>query len=189
METLDHDYTVHSRQYAGDESLLVKFFVDAIKDEAKSLEEGRPVFKDVEWIDIRIPGNRDNVVIRPIRDEDLVRFPRHYAAFKARTNGIEGIVGTLLESWNNPALSKARIAELNSLNIRTVEQLSECPDSNSAKIMGFQQIKGEAKTWIAATKSAAPVLRLTKELEELKANYAKLSSDFERLMAENKSKK
>jgi len=183
MEVLDHDYTVHHRRYAGDESLLVKFFLAPVKDDAKSLEEGRPIFADMEHIDIRIPGSRDNIVIRPVRPEDLERFPRHYAAWKNRVGAEAALIGTPLETWHYPQLSPARIEELKAMNIRTVEQIAGAPDSVSGRIMGFQSMKQAATVWLEATKSAAPLLDLTEKLNAALAKIEAQGAELIRLAA------
>jgi len=183
METLDYDYTMHARQGAGDDNLLVKFYVDAVKDEKASLEEGRPVFKDVEFIDIRIPGNKDNIVVRPVRaPSDMERFPRHYAAFKARVSQ-ETVVGTPLAQWPNPAMTPSRIAELYALNIRTVEQIVATPDSVTQKVMGFQTLKNSAVTYLEITKSSAPIGALTKKLDDALAIIETQGRELARLTA------
>ena len=81
MQSLDYDYTDHtdSQQEEADRSLLVKFYHHSVKSERESSIEGRPVFKEKEYIDIRVPGQRDSV-IRPASQRDKDRFPRHYAA-------------------------------------------------------------------------------------------------------------
>lgn len=180
METLDHDYTMHSRKYAGDENLLVKFEHDKEKDEAASLAEGRPIFKDIITIDIRIPGDRD-VTHRKMRQTDIERFPRHWAAFQARVGNHETVIGTPLDMWYHPQMSKARVAELVHMNIHTVEQLVGAPDSQTARIMGFQTLKTAAKSWLEATKSAAPVLELTEKLNAMNLKFEEQSKEIARL--------
>lgn len=130
--------------YNPDDSLLVKFYIDTIEDGAATKEAGRPIFKEVEMIDIRVPGSRNNVV-RIARPQDIERFPRHYAAFKNRTS-MEGIEGTPLTEW--PAISRSRVEELAFLNVKTVEQLANMPDSNAQQIMGFFGLKEQAKNWL-----------------------------------------
>ncbi len=91
METADFDY--HSfeqnQQSAEDKALLVKFFVKPRQDNAKTIEEGRPIFKDVEYIDIRIPGDRTGGVCRPASFQDKQRFAPNYAAFKQRIGRVK----------------------------------------------------------------------------------------------------
>jgi len=180
METLDHDYTLHSRKYAGDENLLVKFENDKEKDEAASLAKGRPIFKDIVTIDIRIAGDRD-VTHRKMRPQDIERFPRHWEAFQRRVAGREEIIGTPLSLWYHPQMSPARIEEFRHLNIVTVEQLVGAPDSMTGRLMGFQSVKTAAKAWLEATKSAAPVLELTEKLNAMNLKMEEQQKEIARL--------
>ena len=180
METIDHDYTMHHRRYAGDENLLVKFEHDKEPDTDASLKEGRPIFKDIITIDIRIPGDRD-VTHRKMRPTDIERFPRHWDAFQRRVAGKEEVIGTPLSLWYHPQMSPARVEEFRHMNITTVEQLVGAPDSVTARVMGFQTLKTAAKTWLAATKSAAPVLELTEKLNAMQLKFDIQQKEVERL--------
>ena len=181
LPTLDYDYTLHQREFAGDDNLLVKFFIRAEPDDKETLTQGRKIFKDVECIDIRTPGSKE-VTTRPIRPSDLVRFPKHYAAFKARTTG-ETLVGTPLEMWPHPQLSMARIAELHAVNIRTVEQIIAAPDSVTSLFMGYQTLKQAAVLFVEASKSSAPLAALSKKLEEATAIIETQGRELARLTA------
>lgn len=184
MEMIDHDYTVHSTPNKGDDSLLVRFFIDAVKDEKASLAEGRPIFKDAEWIDIRVPGNRNDIVIRPVRPDDFTRFPRHYDAFKKRIAGDEGMVGTPLSAWGWPSMTRARIEELKYFNVRTVENIAGMADGVGQKIMGFQAMKAAAKEFIEASKSRAPLVQMQLKMEALMQKVDEQATTIARLTAE-----
>jgi hypothetical protein len=182
--TLEYDYTVHSRTGADDEKLLVKFFIDATQDPAASKKEGRPIYKEVEWIDIRVPGDKDNIVVRPARQKDRERFPRHYAAFKQRQeDGKQELVGTPLSLW--PGVTPSQLKEFEFFNIRTVEQLSNAPDNLGQKFMGFNKLKQAAAAYIEATKSAAPVVNLQEQLDVLTKKFDELLEDYKDLEDEN----
>lgn len=177
LATLDYDHTVHQRQNAGDENLLVKFYMDPMEDPAASKKEGRPIFKEVEWIDIRIPGSRDNIVIRPVREGDKQRFAAHYAAFRNRVEkGGEEMIGTPLEVW--PVVSSSQAKELHFFNIRTVEGLAGAPDSLGQKFMGFQSLKDRARAFLKAAEGTAPILALQERVEQLEAANARLAKEL-----------
>lgn len=159
----------------------MKFFIRAEEDTKETLAQGRKIFKDVECIDIRTPGSKE-ITTRPIRPSDLARFPRHYAAFKARTSG-ETLVGTPLEMWPHPQLTVSRIAELHAVNIRTVEQIIAAPDSVTSLFMGYQSLKQSAVLFVEASKSAAPLAALSKKLEEATAIIETQGRELARLTA------
>jgi len=175
METLDHDHEIYTTPNKADESLLVKFYMDSREDVQATQREGRPIFKEVEIIDIRIPGNRDNIVIRPIRKEDIERFPRHYKLFKERVAGAEDSpVGTPLSLWSY--LRAPQIKEFEYFNVKTVEQLVAMPDSVGSKFPGIQNIKQKADEYLSAAKKKAPIAKLQAQIDELMAKLDDLAA-------------
>ena len=78
---INHEDFLQTHQSEQDEKLLVKFYYKTVKDVGASEEQRRPVFKEREYIDIRIPGSRGTGAARPATLRDRKRFPRHYAAF------------------------------------------------------------------------------------------------------------
>lgn len=169
-----------SSRHKGDEHLYVKFFVHPQQDKEKSLEEGRPIFEDKEFITIMVPGDKDNIVTREIRPGDTERFPKQYAAFQ--NDNQELIEGTPLHKW--PLVTSAQVEELKFFNIRTVEQLANIADSTAQKFMGVQLLKGRAKEYIDAAKDAAPVAILQGELEKRDETIAGLSASMEEMQKE-----
>jgi len=161
MQTAEFDHNDFNtgQQSKADESLLVKFYIKSVKDNDASSQEGRPIFKEREYIEITIPGSRD-LVTRPARVEDKERFPRHYEAFQQRIE--MPVEGTPLVEW--PAINRSFADELAFLNIKTVEQLADLND-NSMNFMGAQNWKAKAKDWLEATKDDGVLSQLRDELE------------------------
>ena len=187
LDTLEYDYTIHQRQNAGDENLLVKFYKAPMEDSAASLKAGRPIFKQVDWIDIRVPGSRDTRV-RPARARDKERFSQHYAAFKARTeHDDEEVVGTPLELW--PVVGASQAAELRFFNIRTVENLAGAADSVGQKFMGLQDLKAKAKAFLEAAKGTAPIIELQKRMDTLEKQNAELQEEVTDYRAKEKARR
>lgn len=146
-----------ANRYQGDEVLLVRFFSAPIQDSAATLEAGRPIFKEVPYIEIMQPGNKDSIIQRPARDTDKHRFPKHWRAYQDRQSE-DYIEGTLLEQW--PGLNRAQVEELRYFNVRTVEQLASMSDSNSQGMMGINILRDKAKAYLEASRieSAAAAL-------------------------------
>ncbi len=160
----------HNR-YRGDENLYVKFFTHPLENREKSLEAGRPIFIDAEFINIMVPGDKSNVIIRQVREKDKERFPRQYAAYRNQEE--ELIEGTPLEQWG--FLTAARCEEMKFFNIRTVEQLANLSDANAQKFMGVQRLKKSAQEYLEAKKTDAPVLQLQEELAKRDVNIIDLN--------------
>jgi len=186
MPELDYDYTLHTTN-KGDENLFVEIYVGELKNDEKSLEEGRPIYDQVEMIRITVPGDRNNVVDRPLRPEDKSRFPRHYAAFK---NNVAALVqGTPIALWRDG--SKALAQELAFFNIHTVEQLAAAPDGNVSKISGLINLKQKAIEFVNEAKAPDGKITALQEqneslqaqLEELKKQIAALAPKPEAAVA------
>lgn len=80
-------------QDPADARLWVKFGMRPQEDPAATAEQGRPIFTEVEWITIMIPGERDTVE-RPMEKQDYTRFAKQYAHWKQ--TGMEATTGTPL---------------------------------------------------------------------------------------------
>ncbi len=149
MQTADfnHQDFEASAQNKLDENLLVKFFTQQKEDKTASLKEGRPIFKDVEYVDIKVPGQRSGGACRPATYRDKQRFPRHYAAYKQRVE--MPMEGTPLSEW--PLMSRSQVEELSYHNVKTVEQLVGMSDSAASQFMGMNTLKAKGKMWLEKT--------------------------------------
>lgn len=165
-----------------DEALLVKFLIKPRLDEDESNKQGRPIYRDVEYVDIRVPGSPDNVC-RPATARDKERFPRHYAAFKNRVSDVEYVEGTLLAEW--PMVNRSQVEELAFFGIKTVEQLAACSDANGQALMGFNGLKQKANEWLAAAKEGAALLEMRAELKRRDAEIAELRGMVESMQKLN----
>ncbi len=164
-----------------DDQLLVKFFWHPEKDEKASTEEGRPIFREVEYIQIQVPGQKDTIVQRPAFAEDKERFPRHWAAFQNKEE--MPVSGTPLDQW--PRISRAQVEELKYFNIHTVEQLAELSDTNAQNFRAIQNLKREAVAYVEEAKGNAPMVKMAEELEArdneidtLKKQMAEMAEDL-----------
>src|SRR4051812_45528342 len=117
------DPDMFSRPNAGDEQLFVVFYMGIVKNEQRTVDEGRPIFDDVECVRIIVPGDRNNINDRPASDVDKRRFAKQYAMFKQGVKEEDQVSGTRLTDW--PFLTRAQCEELKYLGLRTVEHLSE----------------------------------------------------------------
>jgi len=142
----------------------------------------------VEYIDIKIPGNRNSGVCRPAKPRDIQRFPRHYQAFKNRVEGEEDkIEGTLLAEW--PVVTRSMVEELAFYNVKTVEQLANMSDSNSQQFMGMTSLKIKAQQWLDAAKEQKAATELQSELDKRDEQIAAMQAQIEELMAAQKAPK
>jgi len=169
----NHEDFSTSNQQAGDDTLLVKFELRSKQDRGETLKQGRPIFKDVEYVDIKIPGRRGSGACRPASFADKQRFPKHYAAFKQRTEAPDQ--GTPLAEW--PQITRSQAEELAFVHVKTVEQLSELADSAAGEFMGGHKLKQLAKDWLTDSGETA----LIAEKEALKEQVTDLTKQVAHL--------
>ena len=179
MQTADFDVESFEAkaQSEEDKKLLVKFFVKPRPDQAETVKQGRPIFKDVEYIDIRIPGDRTGGVSRPASHADKQRFHPHYDAFKQRTE--VPLEGTPLIEW--PLITRSLAEELAFHNVKTVEHLSIMSDTHSGKFMGLNSLKAKAVKWLEQAGEEAKVHELQEQLLERDERIALQGSQIDLL--------
>jgi hypothetical protein len=163
--------------------VFVQFGLHPRKNEDKSREEGRPIFEDVEYVKIMVPGDLSNIVHRPVQERDRRRFATQYRAFKSGEE--QRVEGTPLKEW--PAISRGQVEELAHFNVRTVEQLAGLADGLIKNIGPIQAIKQKAIDWIAQAKGGAPLDKMRSELAEKDAENALLRKQLEEQVAMTKA--
>lgn len=167
------------RQFAQDDSLIVNFTMKPHLDKEASAAEGRPIYKPREYVTIMVPGDKNNTVNRPVWAQDLQRFPQKYAAFK---NGqSQDVSGTPLETV--PWLTREQVEEMKFFNIRTLEQLANCPDVHAQKFMGIHALRTRARDQIKAAKELQPLAALRTEVETRESQIKQQSELIQRLEA------
>lgn len=174
MQELDYDYTLHQQEWAGDDKLYKRFFMDVLEDPIASKEAGIRKFRDTEMITIMVPGNKTNVITREVRPEDRVRFAKEYDRFKA--GEIDQINGFPLKEW--PALSRAQIEELKYQGFHTVEQLANMNDGVAGRHMGYNDLKQKAQRWLDNQKSAAPLEKLEAAVKDRESEISALQNQI-----------
>lgn len=161
MEELEYDHDLIANRTKADAALFVTFFTDAVEDAEKSQQEGRKVFRDAEMIRIIVPGDKRNIVVREVRQDDKQRFADRYERWKK--NEEEVLTGYPLSQW--PAVTKAQLEELKYFGFRTVEDVANCPDSITTRFVGFQVLKRRAQTFLDVQAQNAPTEKLQAEVK------------------------
>lgn len=167
------------RQFTQDANLIVNFVTKPHPDKEASLREGRPMFKPKEYVTIMVPGDKNTTVNRPAWDQDRQRFPRQYAAFK--NNEDQNIGGTPMSTvaW----VTREQVEELKFFNIRTLEQLANCPDVHAQKFMGINSMRQRARDQIQAAKELQPLAALRAEVETRESQLKTQNELIQRLEA------
>ncbi len=152
--------------------LYVEFYSRPLKDEARTREEGRPIYEDVDYVKIVTPGSRD-FVARPARTDDVERWRPQWDAYKAGQDQ-QATVGTPLSEW--PQVTRAQVEELKYFGVHTVEQLADLRDGNAQNFMGVLDLKNRAKAYLERAAEEAPAARLEAELADRDQRIAALEA-------------
>lgn len=142
-----------------DANLLVKFFMKT-KENGYD-KDGVPQFREVEYVDIRVPGKQDPVV-KPVDFRIKQRFPQHYAAFKNRTAAPSQ--GFPLKEW--AVIPRTLVEQMAFFNVKTVEQLASISDVNAAKIRGATKYKLAAQQFLESNKENGQYMKMAELLKE-----------------------
>ena len=152
---------------------IVVFYKKIKKNEVQSRAQGRPVF--TEAIHMKIIQGGDNLMTwdQPVRESDREKYAAQWERW-VKTNE-NRIPGTPIEAW--PVLSDIQKAEFKALNIWTIEQFANLPDSAGGKIMGFNDLRQRAQVFIEAGKDAELMARVRQEADEkLKGQQAQIDA-------------
>lgn len=168
---------------ANQDLIVPRFFVHTKQDPAATKKEGRPIFKDIECVEIRMAANKQTVAVFPAHDtwkwDELdgvrqpityaMRFPDQYKRFKA--NEAQAMSGTPLEEL--PFLTQAKRSELKALSIYTAEALASLDGAALKQLgMGGRELKNQAEAYLNRATDSAAVTRLAAEVEQLRAALA-----------------
>lgn len=155
------------------------FREEPVLDEEKSREEGRPIFKMVEYVRIQSPGERDNINDRQVLEWDKRRFANFYEHWKkTKTNRSDG---TPLETW--AVMSAAQVEELKFFHIHTIEDLAALSDDKAMKFRGIMDWKQKAKDHIAQLSGERPLVKIREELSQKDVRLKQMADQ----MAEQKA--
>lgn len=188
MEQADFAENHFDNRFGADKSVFAKFYFMPVKDEHASAEQGRPIFNDVEFVEIIVAGDATNQIQRQATDQDRQRFRAAYGNFK--DGNAEALVGTPLTevTW----LGKSQVEELSYLKVRTLEALAELNDTVCGKYPGFYDLKRRAMAHMLASEKAAPLEAVHAENQLLKQQLEALMvtvNDQTQMLKELKDKK
>ncbi len=140
---------------------------------------------DKQWlgkpfIKIIVPGDKLNIVDRPMRESDKQLYPRQYQYFLMQTDP-GSMIGTPLETWLAECpneITEGQVEELQILKFRSVDQVATASDAQGQRIgMGFNGLREKAKAYLIRKTQqigAGELEKTRNELETLKAQVAAL---------------
>lgn len=163
-----------------EQSRYVRFGWHPKKSEKLSVEAGRPVYEDQEYIEIF--GDKTSIVHRAVRPEDKAEYAKQYDAWKRGQD--QSVVGTKLDMVPGPA-TRGQLEELAHHKIYTVEHLAAAADTHiQAFGTGGLKLRQWARDYLETAKLNAPVDQLRAQLAEAEVKRVAQESRFEALERE-----
>ena len=176
-----------------DDSVVAIFKDFAVKNETKSVAANRPIFDDIEMVELHYPASKNwsahpatafsHWGVDPETGEQVKvtyaeRFSRQYNQYKARSTQTKS--GTPLTYA--PFLTEARRAELRAQNIYTLEALASLDGQNLKNLgPGGREMKNAAMALIEESQRGAVNAQMAAELEMLRAKNQLMEEDMEAL--------
>ena len=178
---------IESDVRGADALLSVRFYRKPIEIKDETLAQGRPIFKDADWIQIMTPGDQLNVIDTIARDNHKARFPQQWAAYQNKIGNQEEIVGTPVSAW--PLVSMSQAEELKGIKFHTVESIANCSDQQLQRIgmiagMSPHAFREKARTYLNLAKDTAEVDAKNAELAQLKEENAKIKAETDAKLAQ-----
>lgn len=160
--------------------VVVGFGFHPMENPQKSAEAGHPVYDNIEFFKLVVPGDKQSLHLQPATERDRAMFPRAYAAFKQREDRPpEGIP---IEEW--PQITRAQALTYRAMNIPTVEALAAVHDGN------IDKLGHDGRTWrtraiafLAQAKDTAAAQKYAAENETLKDQIAGMQQQINELAA------
>jgi hypothetical protein len=175
-----------------DSRLQVRFYKRPVQQEQESLEAGRPIFKEFDFVHICVAGDTLTEIDTYALPSHKARFPIQWANYMNRVGANEpDIVGTPVSEW--PIVSKSQAEELRALKFHTVEAIANASDLQLQRLgmaagMSPYAFRDKAKAFLNLAINAAETDKREQEINALKEELAKKDAETAKMKAETDAK-
>ena len=147
------------------DTIIPRFYMNPVRNNFESEKQGREVWEEVAYVEMFVPGDKNATPCERVKQAHKERWPRQWDAFEKSIEAPED--GTPLSEW--AAVGRAQVIELNSVHIRTVEQLAALSDTQLAKAvpMGGHALRQRAQAWLAQAEQGAPLAQANQRIQTL----------------------
>jgi hypothetical protein len=175
-----------------DSRLQVRFYKRPVQQEHESIEAGRPIFKEFDFVHICVAGDTLTEIDTYALPSHKTRFPIQWANYMNRVGANEpDIVGTPVSEW--PIVSKSQAEELRALKFHTVEAIAHASDLQLQRMgmaagMSPYAFRDKAKAFLNLATNAAETDKRESEINSLKEELAKKDLETAKIKAETDAK-
>jgi hypothetical protein len=181
-----------SDENGADSRLQVRFYKRPVHQEQESLEAGRPIYKEFDFVHICVAGDTLTEIDTYALSNHKQRFPIQWANYQNRLGANdEEVVGTPVSEW--PIVSKSQAEELRAMKFHTVESIAGASDQQLQRMgmaagMSPYAFRDKAKAFLNLATNAAETDKRESEINSLKEELAKKEQETAKIKAETDAK-
>ena len=181
-----------SDEQNADSRLQVRFYKRPVQQEQESLEAGRPIYKEFDFVHICVAGDTLTEIDTYVLPSHKTRFPIQWANYMNRQGANEPeVIGTPVAEW--PLVSKSQAEELRAMKFYTVESIANASDQQLQRLgmaagMSPYAFRDKAKAFLNLATNAAETDKRESEINSLKEELAKKDLETVKMKAETDAK-
>ena len=181
-----------SDEQGADARLQVRFYKRAVQQEQETLDAGRPIYKEFDFVHICVAGDTLTEIDTYVLNNHKLRFPIQWAQYQNRVGADDQeVVGTPVSEW--PIVSKSQAEELRALKFHTVEAIAGASDAQLQRMgmaagMSPYAFRDKAKAFLNLATNAAETDKRETEINALKEELAKKDLETAKIKAETDAK-
>ena len=181
-----------SDEQGADARLQVRFYKRAVKQDQESLDAGRDIYKEFDFVHICVAGDTLTEIDTYALNNHKVRFPIQWAQYMNRVGADdEEVVGTPVSEW--PLVSKSQAEELRAMKFKTVESIANASDQQLQRMgmaagMSPYAFRDKAKAFLNLATASVETDKREQEINALKEELAKKELETAKMKAETDAK-
>ena len=175
-----------------DSRLQVRFYKHPVHQEQDSVDAGRPIYKEFDFVHICVAGDTLTEIDTYVLNSHKTRFPQQWANYQNRVGANDDqVIGTPVAEW--PLVSKSQAEELRAMKFHTVESIAGASDQQLQRMgmaagMSPYAFRDKAKAFLNLATTSAETDKREQELNALKQELAKKDQETAKIKAETDAK-
>ena len=175
-----------------DSRLQVRFYKKPVHQEQESIDAGRPIYKEFDFVHICVAGDTLTEIDTYALQSHKQRFPIQWANYMNREGANDQeVVGTPVAEW--PLVSKSQAEELRAMKFFTVESIASASDQQLQRMgmaagMSPYSFRDKAKAFLNLATTSAETDKREHEINALKEELAKKELETAKIKAETDAK-
>jgi hypothetical protein len=170
-----------------DSSLYVTFYKRAVEIADETAAQGRPIYRECDFVRIMIPGNSLSEIDTIAREDHKNRFPVQWARYINTQGEASQEQGTPITEW--PLVSVSQAEELRGLKFYTVESIANASDLAVQKIgmaagMSPYEFRNKAKAFLNLASETAEASKKDEQITHLQEENAKIRAETDAKLAQ-----